>query len=324
MVVSRSSPAPPSIASGRRSPCRACVPVLRWSSWVYRSPISYQTEWRGWALSLACRAAGEYTPLAVAGAIAGAQPQRGKRADHADLGRARRDDDRERLAALQLERLQRTRWPRATSASRSTAAAFEAPRHRARPTSRSWTTSPACPSPTKDDFRDDLPLRPVRRAARRGGRECTRRRGPPATPVVGGYTRADLDTWAELVARSPRRPASYAGDVAQVAFGYGMFTGGFGLHYGLQRIGARCVPHSAGNTPRQIQFMQDFGTTVLICHALVCALHLARSSPEAGVRRAPRAAPGAVRRRGLQRRAARPDRGAAAASGRPTTTASPR
>jgi phenylacetate-CoA ligase len=107
--------------------------------------------------------------------------------------------------------------------------------------------------------------------------------GTTGTPVVGGYTRGDLDTWAELVARLASAAGVVAGDVAQVAFGYGMFTGGFGLHYGLQRIGALVVPHSAGNTARQIRSMQDFGTTVLICTPSY-ALHLGEAVAQAGLR----------------------------------------
>ena len=86
-----------------------------------------------------------------------------------------------------------------------------------------------------------------------------------------------------LVARLASAAGVVPGDVAQVAFGYGMFTGGFGLHYGLQRIGALVVPHSAGNTARQIQFMEDFGTTVLICTPSY-ALHLGEAAAQAGVR----------------------------------------
>jgi phenylacetate-CoA ligase len=88
--------------------------------------------------------------------------------------------------------------------------------------------------------------------------------GTTGTPVVCGFTKADLDSWAELVCRVAVAAGVRQDDVAQVAFGYGMFTGGFGLHYGLQRAGAAVLPVSAGNTARQLQFMQDFGTTVLI------------------------------------------------------------
>ena len=110
------------------------------------------------------------------------------------------------------------------------------------------------PFTTKDDFRTTYPYG-LFAVALDEVVEVHSSSGTTGTPVVGGYTRADLDTWAELVARFASAAGVVAGDVAQVAFGYGMFTGGFGLHYGLQRIGALVVPHSAGNTQRQIQFM---------------------------------------------------------------------
>ncbi len=88
--------------------------------------------------------------------------------------------------------------------------------------------------------------------------------GTTGKAVVGGYTRADLDTWAELVCRLAVAAGAHRGDVAQIAFGYGMFTGGFGLHYGLQKAGVAVLPISAGNTSRQIKLMEDFGTTILI------------------------------------------------------------
>ncbi len=138
------------------------------------------------------------------------------------------------------------------------------------------------PFTTKDDFRKAYPYGlfavPLEQVV-----EVHSSSGTTGTPVVGGYTRADLDTWAELVARLASAAGVVPGDVAQVAFGYGMFTGGFGLHYGLQRIGALVVPHSAGNTTRQIQFMQDFGTTVLICTPSY-ALYLSEAVEQAGVR----------------------------------------
>ena len=138
------------------------------------------------------------------------------------------------------------------------------------------------PFTTKDDFRTAYPYGlfavPLEQVV-----EVHSSSGTTGTPVVGGYTRADLDTWAELVARLASAAGVVAGDVAQVAFGYGMFTGGFGLHYGLQRIGALVVPHSAGNTARQVQFMEDFGTTVLICTPSY-ALHLGEAAVQAGVR----------------------------------------
>ena len=88
--------------------------------------------------------------------------------------------------------------------------------------------------------------------------------GTTGKPVVAGFTPRDLETWAELVCRVAVMAGVRPDDVAQVSFGYGMFTGGFGLHYGLQRAGASVVPISAGNTSRQLKFMRDFGSTVLV------------------------------------------------------------
>ncbi len=119
------------------------------------------------------------------------------------------------------------------------------------------------PVTEKTDFRDNYPgglfAVPMDEVV-----EVHSSSGTTGRPVVGGYTRADLEMWAELVCRLAVAVGVHEGDVAQVAFGYGMFTGGFGLHYGLQRAGATVLPISAGNTARQLQFMRDFGTTVLI------------------------------------------------------------
>lgn len=89
--------------------------------------------------------------------------------------------------------------------------------------------------------------------------------GTTGKPVVVGYTRGDLNTWSELVARIAVAAGVVRGDICQIAFGYGLFTGGFGLHYGLERIGATVIPVSAGQTERQINIMRDFGSTVLVC-----------------------------------------------------------
>lgn len=88
--------------------------------------------------------------------------------------------------------------------------------------------------------------------------------GTTGRPVVVGYTANDLNTWTDLTARMVSLAGVTSEDVAQIAFNYGLFTGGFGLHYGLERAGALVVPVSGGNTERQLMLMQDFGTTVLI------------------------------------------------------------
>jgi len=106
--------------------------------------------------------------------------------------------------------------------------------------------------------------------------------GTTGKPVVCGFTATDLETWAELVCRLAVAVGVGSDDVAQVTLGYGMFTGGFGLHYGLQRAGAQVVPVSAGNTERQIRFLRDLGTTVLVATPTY-ALHLGDVLQDSGV-----------------------------------------
>lgn len=119
------------------------------------------------------------------------------------------------------------------------------------------------PFTTKDDFRDNYPYGlfavPLDEVV-----EVHSSSGTTGKPVVEGFTEADRQLWAELVCRVAVGAGLRRNDVVQIAFGYGMFTGGFGLHYGVQRAGATVLPVSAGNTARQLQFMQDFGTTVLV------------------------------------------------------------
>ena len=98
--------------------------------------------------------------------------------------------------------------------------------------------------------------------------------GTTGLATVVGYTKNDLKNWSDLVARVLTGAGVTKDDVVQIAFGYGLFTGGFGLHYGAERIGASVIPISAGNTKRQIQIMQDFKTTALVCtpsYALIIA-----------------------------------------------------
>jgi phenylacetate-CoA ligase len=89
--------------------------------------------------------------------------------------------------------------------------------------------------------------------------------GTTGKPVVAGYTRADLDLWAELMARTMASGDTTAADMVQNAYGYGLFTGGLGFHCGAEKIGATVVPTSGGNTKRQVMIMEDFGTSVLAC-----------------------------------------------------------
>lgn len=107
--------------------------------------------------------------------------------------------------------------------------------------------------------------------------------GTTGKPIVVGYTRKDLDTWSELVARMVTLAGVTEDDVAQITFGYGLFTGAFGLHYGLERAGATIVPSSVGNTEKQIMLMQDFGTTVLVGTPSYC-LHLSEVARGMGIK----------------------------------------
>lgn len=89
--------------------------------------------------------------------------------------------------------------------------------------------------------------------------------GTTGKPTVGGYTRNDLKIWAEVMARTVTSAGVTAKDVAQNAYGYGLFTGGLGFHLGFETVGATTIPVSGGLTERQLMLMEDFGTTVLSC-----------------------------------------------------------
>ena len=106
--------------------------------------------------------------------------------------------------------------------------------------------------------------------------------GTTGNPVVTGYTRHDLDMWTGLVSRVACAAGVVPDDIAQISFGYGLFTGGFGLHYGLERVGLSVIPVSSGNTKRQIKFMQDFGSTVLISTPSY-AMYLGETAQEMGI-----------------------------------------
>ncbi len=88
--------------------------------------------------------------------------------------------------------------------------------------------------------------------------------GTTGKATVVGYTKKDIDVWSNLIARIAGMAGASDEDIVQIAFGYGMFTGAFGLHYGMEKLGATVVPISSGNSERQINFMKDFGTTLLV------------------------------------------------------------
>lgn len=119
------------------------------------------------------------------------------------------------------------------------------------------------PYTTKDDIRDNYPFglfgQPMKNIVRIHASS-----GTTGKPTVVGYTKKDLDTWSDCMARLVMAAGATDEDIVQIAFGYGLFTGALGLHYGLEKIGATVVPTSSGNTEKQIMLMQDFKTTALV------------------------------------------------------------
>ena len=106
--------------------------------------------------------------------------------------------------------------------------------------------------------------------------------GTTGKPTVVGYTKNDLKTWTECVSRIACMGGASSHDIAQICFGYGMFTGALGLHYGLENIGAAIVPSSTGNSEKQIMYMQDFETSLLVATPSY-ALRLAEVAREMGI-----------------------------------------
>lgn len=108
--------------------------------------------------------------------------------------------------------------------------------------------------------------------------------GTTGKPTVVGYTKNDIAAWSEVIARTLTAVGATRNDFIQVAYGYGLFTGGLGLHYGSEKIGASVIPISGGNTIRQIQLMHDFGSTIIACTPSY-ALFLAEAIKESGIKR---------------------------------------
>ncbi|MGI6037769.1 MAG: phenylacetate--CoA ligase family protein [Limnochordia bacterium] len=139
------------------------------------------------------------------------------------------------------------------------------------------------PMTTKDDLRETYPFG----LFAEDPQEIVRihaSSGTTGKPTVVGYTKEDIDTWSEVMARTLVCAGVTRRDVIQIAYGYGLFTGGLGAHYGAERLGATVIPISAGNTKRQIMLMRDLGTTVLACTPSY-ALYLAEALEEAGIKR---------------------------------------
>jgi phenylacetate-CoA ligase len=106
--------------------------------------------------------------------------------------------------------------------------------------------------------------------------------GTTGKPIVVAYTQKDLDVWTNVMVRSLAACGLHEQDIIQVAYGYGLFTGGLGAHYGAEALGATVIPMSGGNTPRQLMLMKDFGATAICCTPSYF-LHLLDQAPEAGI-----------------------------------------
>ena len=186
---------------------------------------------------------------------------------------------RERLRELQLERLQLTveRVYRNVPFYRGKFTAMGV-----KPSAiRSLEDLQRLPFTTKQDLRDNYPFGlfavPMSDVVRVHASS-----GTTGKPTVVGYTKNDINTWSELAARALVCAGGTRFDVVQNAYGYGLFTGGMGIHYGTERLGATVVPISGGNTQRQLMLMQDFGTTILTCTPSY-ALYLAEEGRKMGL-----------------------------------------
>lgn len=137
------------------------------------------------------------------------------------------------------------------------------------------------PFVTKQDLRDNYPFG-LFAVPKKDLVRIHASSGTTGKPTVVGYTREDLKMWTECVSRIACMGGATSSDVAQICFGYGMFTGALGLHYGLENIGATIVPSSTGNSEKQIMYMKDFGTTLLVATPSY-ALRLAEVAREMGL-----------------------------------------
>jgi len=137
------------------------------------------------------------------------------------------------------------------------------------------------PFTTKQDLRDNYPYGlftvPLENVVRIHASS-----GTTGKPTVVGYTKKDIETWAELMARALNAAGATKGDIIHNSYGYGLFTGGLGIHYGAERLGASVIPMSGGNSKKQIMLMEDFGSTVLTCTPSY-ALSLAETAEDMGV-----------------------------------------
>ena len=137
------------------------------------------------------------------------------------------------------------------------------------------------PFTTKQDLRDNYPFGmfavPMANVVRIHASS-----GTTGQPTVVGYTARDINTWAELMARALSAAGAGRGDIIHNAYGYGLFTGGLGVHYGAEKLGASVIPVSGGNTKRQAIIMRDFKPTILTATPSY-TLHLAEAAEEMGI-----------------------------------------
>ena len=137
------------------------------------------------------------------------------------------------------------------------------------------------PFTDKPDLRDQFPYglfaEPLKNIVRIQGSS-----GTTGMPIIAGYTQSDVDVWTEGMARTLTAAGADENDIVQVAYGYGLFTGGLGAHPGASMVGATVIPMSGGNTPRQIAMMKALGTTILCCTPSY-ALHLGETIREMGL-----------------------------------------
>jgi len=138
------------------------------------------------------------------------------------------------------------------------------------------------PFTTKEDLRQNYPYGlfavPLKDVVRIHGSS-----GTTGKPTIVGYTKNDIEMWSECVARIVTAAGATREDVAQIAFGFGLFTGAFGLQQGLEKIGATIIPMSSGNTEKQIMMMQDLGTTVLVSTPSY-ALYMSEVAEQMGIK----------------------------------------
>ena len=146
---------------------------------------------------------------------------------------------------------------------------------------RSLSDIARIPYTMKDDIRQNYPFN-MFAAKMRDVVRIHASSGTTGKPTVVGYTRKDLDTWSTCVARLACAAGATPDDIAQIAFGYGLFTGALGLHYGLEKIGCAVIPMSSGNSEKQLMLMEDFGTTLLVATPSY-AVYLSELAREKGI-----------------------------------------